>query len=56
MDYLEATTYLDYESPEIQKLIADFDSESLTDLEKAKSVYLKIRDGWRYNPYLIRVD
>ena len=56
MDYLEATTYLDYESPEIQELIADFDSESLTELEKTKGVYLKIRDGWRYNPYLIRVD
>ena len=51
MDYLAPTYYFDYESHEIQSIISDFKSETLTQKEKAKELYLRIRDSYRYNPY-----
>lgn len=56
MKYLESTEYLDYDSPEIQAVVAEFSNGDVSDLEKAKAIYLKVRDGWRYNPYLISLD
>lgn len=56
MSYLEPTEYLDYNSPEILAIVAEFRDADLSEREKAKAIYLKIRDGWRYNPYLISVD
>ena len=56
MEYLEATEFLDYHSPEIQELIAEFTNEDFSLHQKAEGVYLKIRDGWRYNPYRISVE
>jgi transglutaminase-like putative cysteine protease len=51
MDYLSATYYFDYESDEIQELISEYKTTSISDKEKAKLLYLKVRDAWRYNPY-----
>ncbi len=56
MEYLQSTTYLDHESARIQNLIQEFKKDTLTDVEKAMGIYLKIRDGWRYNPYHISLD
>ena len=56
MDYLEPTTYLNYHSQEIQAIVAEFANDNLSAQDKATGIYLKIRDGWRYNPYLIIVD
>ncbi len=56
MKYLKSTYYFDFESDEIQKLIQEFKTDTLTPKEKAKQVYLKIRDQWRYNPYRISLD
>ena len=56
MKYLKTTYYFDYESDEIQKLIQEFKTDTLTPKEKAKQVYLKIRDQWRYNPYRISLN
>ena len=53
MNYLNTTYYFDYETDEIQKLIQEFKTKTLTKKEKAKLLYLKIRDNWRYNPYRI---
>ena len=54
--YKEPSMYLDFESSEIQEIVAEFKNDSLSDVEKAKAIYLKIRDGWRYNPYAISMD
>ncbi|NJB35633.1 MULTISPECIES: transglutaminase family protein [Flavobacteriaceae] len=54
--YTAATTFLDYNSPEIQGLIAEFKSDSLSLKEKAIGVYTKIRDGYRYNAYNITLN
>ncbi|MEM6966324.1 MAG: transglutaminase family protein [Bacteroidota bacterium] len=53
MDYLSPTYAFDYESENIQTLLRDFQSQDLTVKQKAIGVYLKVRDGWRYNPYRI---
>lgn len=45
------TYFFDYEHPIIQELIEEFKSSALSDQEKAIKLYLKVRDGWRYNPY-----
>lgn len=55
-EYLKKTAYLDFNSPEIQNIIAEFKNGMLSDVEKAKGIYIKIRDGWRYNPYNISID
>lgn len=51
MEYLSPTYFFDYESEEIQQLVTEYKSLSLSDEEKVKLLYLKIRDSWRYNPY-----
>ncbi len=51
MDYLAATYFFDYEHEIIQALIADVKDSGLPDKEKAKLLYLQVRDSWRYNPY-----
>ena len=56
MDFLASTYFFDYESAAVQNLIAEFRDESLSALEKAKGLYVKVRDGWRYNPYHINLD
>jgi transglutaminase-like putative cysteine protease len=53
MNYLEPTFYFDYGNEAIQDLIAEFQNPSLSDKEKAIGLYLKVRDGWKYNPYHI---
>jgi len=53
MKYLQSTYFLDYESDEIQNLVAEFNQKGLSKKEKITKVYLKVRDGWRYNPYKI---
>lgn len=50
----QETYYLDYESSEIQNLVSDF--RNLSEQEKIKQLYLKVRDGWRYNPFVIDID
>ena len=56
MTYLEETPYFDYNHPTIQALIAEFNSDGITVLDKVKAIYYKVRDGWRYNAYNISLD
>lgn len=53
MIYKEATDYFDFEHPIIQEIIAPFKDASFSQNEMAAQLYLKVRDGWRYNPYRI---
>lgn len=56
MSYLTPTYFFDFENEHIQNLIQEFQSNSLSQKEKAIQVYLKIRDGWRYNAYQINFN
>ncbi len=51
MDYLSSTYYFDFETEEIQQLVSEFNNDFLSDKEKTKLLYLKVRDSWRYDPY-----
>jgi transglutaminase-like putative cysteine protease len=51
MDYLSSTYYFDFETEEIQQLVSEFKSDLISDKEKTKLLYLKVRDSWRYDPY-----
>ena len=50
-EYKKSTYYFDYEHPIIREMIVEFDDASLSELVKAQGLYLKVRDGWRYNAY-----
>lgn len=56
MNYLQSTYFYDTEAESIQSLIAEFQNKELSNKEKTIGVYLKVRDGWRYNPYQIFVQ
>ncbi len=55
MKYLTPTYFLDYESDEIQKLVKEFNTDTLAPKEKAIGLYLKVRDQWKYDPYNIHL-
>jgi len=52
--FLKETYYFDYSNPSIQNLIREF--RTLPEKEKAAQLFIKVRDGWRYNPYEIFTD
>jgi len=52
MNYTKATYFYDFNNPVIQEIIEPF-RDLLTEQEKIKQLYLRIRDGWRYNAYSI---
>lgn len=56
MQYLKATYYFDFEHELIQELVREFQSDELSDKEKAVELYFKVRDGWSYNPYTIHLS
>ena len=45
VDYLSPTYFFDYETIEIQNLVADFTQDSISEQEKAIQLYLKVRDS-----------
>ncbi len=51
--FLQETYFLDFSSPEIQELVSDLKYLRASQKVKAKALYLKVRDGFRYNPYKI---
>ncbi len=55
MNYITTTYFLNYDSPEIQELIEEFKTNTLTLQEKAVGLYYKVRDQWRYDPYQIHL-
>jgi transglutaminase-like putative cysteine protease len=56
MNYLEHTYFLDHRHDAVQLLVADYKSDTANKKDQAIALYLKIRDGWRYNPYKISLD
>ena len=50
---LKPTFYLDFDSEIIQSFITKLDLQNLTEIEKAKRIYLAVRDEIRYDPYNI---
>ena len=53
MKYLASTYYFDYDHENIQTILQEYKTETLSDKEKAVAIYHFVRDRWRYNPYHI---
>ncbi|MAD96571.1 MAG: transglutaminase [Flavobacteriaceae bacterium] len=53
MDYSKSTFFFDTQSKEIQDIIADYQSNSLSKKEITIGLYNFVRDHWRYNPFKI---
>jgi len=49
-EYLKSTPFLDYESPAIKSYLKDF-VRVTSDKETAINLYIKVRDGFLYDPY-----
>lgn len=54
--YLQSTTYIDSDHPEIQAYATEVIEESDSQLEKAVKLYYAARDGVRYDPYAFGFD
>lgn len=54
--YTESSFFFDYEHEHIQNLIRDIFAQFKSKKEMAKELYLKVRDGWWYDPYTISLD
>lgn len=52
LEYLKETYFFDFKSIEIQDLVKEFFNLN-SGQDKIAQLYLKVRDGWRYNPYNI---
>lgn len=52
-NYLQTTFYFDYQKENVQLWIEDIKNSEEPLIEKAKKLYLKVRDGFFYNPYKI---
>lgn len=51
--FLKPTYFFDFENPAIQKLVAEYQNQAISNRQKAIAIYRKVRDDWRYNPYHI---
>lgn len=50
--YTQSSYFFDYKNEAIQEMITEFKNEKNTQ-EIITKLYIKIRDGWRYNPFKI---
>lgn len=48
--YLQSTSYLDFDSAQMQQYVAEFRLIA-DDFSRAKALYIKVRDGFLYDPY-----
>lgn len=56
MNHTEETFCFNYSEKNIQDFVAQLNLDGLTDKEKALKIYKAVRDGWKYNPYKIRLQ
>ena len=55
-EYLHPTKFIDSDTPEVIEYAHDYANASMTDTEKAVSLYLAVRDDIMYDPYHIILD
>jgi transglutaminase-like putative cysteine protease len=54
--YLQPGYYADSDHPNIREFAHSCCDQLDDPAEKAKALYYRIRDGWQYNPYDVRLD
>lgn len=50
-EYLKETDYFDFSHASIQAMVEEF--KGMSEKEKIAKLFIKVRDQWRYNPYVI---
>ena len=53
---LAATRFIDYEHPAIADLVRETTRGATTDVERARRLFVAVRDGVRYDPYQIDLE
>lgn len=53
---LAATRFLDFEHPAIAEFVRDATHGATSDLDRAKRLFIAVRDGVRYDPYQIELE
>lgn len=53
-DCLATTEFFDYEHPSVVKYLEENLEPGLPEVERAVRLYYLVRDGWRYNPYVVK--
>ncbi|WP_431157828.1 transglutaminase-like domain-containing protein [Winogradskyella poriferorum] len=56
MNYLKHTYFFDFNDDAVHHLISEFESNELSDKEKAIGMYTKVRDHFKYDPYSITLS
>lgn len=54
-EYLAPTRLLDCDHPEVRRFAEETAGSERTDVAKAIALFYRVRDGWRYDPYSIRL-
>lgn len=52
-NYLRVTKYFDYNEPSVVKFVADTVGSEKNLTKNIINLYYRVRDGYRYNPYLV---
>lgn len=55
-EYLASTAFLDHANPVLADYAADTTRGARTPIERAVRLFDAVRDGWRYDPFCIRLD
>jgi transglutaminase-like putative cysteine protease len=55
-EYLAATRFLDCAAESVKRLAHDAVKGETTDLGKAVKLFYLVRDGWRYDPFSVRLS
>lgn len=55
-EWLGETRFLDHGDAKIRALAAHAAAGASTDVERAVRLFYAVRDGWRYDPFAIRLD
>lgn len=55
-EYLRNTRFIDSDSESVQRFATETVAGATTDIEKAVRLFYRVRDGWRYDPFSLRLD
>jgi transglutaminase-like putative cysteine protease len=54
--YLEATRFIDSNDPALREFAARTAAGEATEIGRAVKLFYAVRDGWRYDPFVMRTD
>lgn len=54
--YLESTRFLDWKSEPVLRFAREVTAGEQTEVGRAVKLFYAVRDGWRYDPFAIRLD